>query len=411
MRSRSRWLRSLVHAQLRGLQRGQLTIIDGTATERFGASASDLEPVVLRVCDWRFYRHVVFGGSLGVAKSYLNGGWECNNLANLMRLFARNNETATALNGAAAWLAQQIARAWHWSRRNTRAGSRKNIAAHYDLGNDFYALFLDPTMTYSSAVFEPAGISLEQAQTEKYDRICRKLQLVPADHLVEIGCGWGGFAIHAARRYGCRVTATTISQRQLALARQRVVAAGLADRVQLLQTDYRDLHGQYDKLASIEMIEAVGYEHLNRYFETCSRLLRPQGLMALQAITIPDQRFARYRRSVDFIQRYVFPGGFLPSLGAIQRAVGKQTDLRMVHCEDFAGHYAETLRIWSARFEQRLAEVRQLGLPERFIRLWRYYLAYCEAGFRERMIGLAQFMFAKPASRDDSRMSVLAALE
>jgi cyclopropane-fatty-acyl-phospholipid synthase len=256
-------------------------------------------------------------------------------------------------------------------------------------------------MSYSSAVFPTENASLHEASVHKLDRICRKLDLQPTDHLLEIGTGWGGLAIHAASNYGCRVTTTTISREQHDLARSRIEAAGVADRVSLLLKDYRHLEGSYGKLVSVEMIEAVGHEHLATYFNTCSELLKPDGLMLIQAITMPDQRYADYIRSVDFIQRYVFPGGCLPSLGAIVDSIRRRTDLRMLHFEELAPHYAQTLAHWRTRFFERIAEVRRQGYSERFIRLWEYYLCYCEAAFRERVVGSAQLVFAKAAARHD----------
>jgi len=291
----------------------------------------------------------------------------------------------------------------HWCRRNTRAGSKRNIAAHYDLSNEFFSLMLDPTMTYSSGIFDRPGMTLEQASIEKYDRICRRIDLRPGDHLLEIGTGWGGFAEHAVRNYGCRVTTTTISEEQYAYAAQRFRAAGIGRRINLLRHDYRDLSGTFDKLVSIEMIEAVGESFLPGYFEKCSRLLKPDGLFCLQAITIPDHRYASYRRSVDFIQQYIFPGGFLPSVGAIARCVGDRTDFRFLQLEDFGPDYAETLARWRHNFWREIPKVKALGFDKRFIRTWHYYLCYCEAGFHERQIGVAQILLSKPAFRAGGR--------
>jgi cyclopropane-fatty-acyl-phospholipid synthase len=287
----------------------------------------------------------------------------------------------------------------HRLNRKTRRGSRRNIAAHYDLSNDFYKLFLDETMTYSSGVFNTPDDSMREASIEKYDRLCQKLDLDNTDHVLEIGTGWGGFSIHAAKTYGCRVTTTTISSEQHEFARQRIEQEGLQDRVTLLQKDYRDLTGQYDKLVSIEMIEAVGHEYLPTYFRTCSDRLKPDGLFAFQAITIPDQRYESYRRSVDFIQKYVFPGGFLPSVGALSAAVGKYTDMQWIHFEDFAEHYARTLECWREKLFENIVEVRKLGMKDSFLRLWEFYLCYCEGGFREKQIGVAQILLQKPGNR------------
>jgi cyclopropane-fatty-acyl-phospholipid synthase len=283
--------------------------------------------------------------------------------------------------------------------RNTLAGSQANIAAHYDLGNDFYALFLDETMTYSCGIFEQEDSTLEEASLAKYDRICRKLALKPEDEVLEIGTGWGGFAIYAAGRYGCRVTTTTISRAQFDLARPRIAEAGLEDRVTLLLKDYRHLTGSYDKLVSIEMIEAVGFEYFDTFFSVCSERLKDDGLMCLQAITIADQVFDRYRRSHDFIRSHVFPGSCLISLGALSASLARATDLRLIHLEDLTPHYARTLKLWRERFFANLDQVRALGYPETFIRLWEFYLCYCEGGFAERYIGDVQMVLAKPGNR------------
>lgn len=335
-------------------------------------------------------------GNLGAAEAYLGGWWSCDDLVGLFRLLSRNADVLRGLDGPLARGFRGL-RAWaHRARRNTVRGSRRNIAAHYDLGEDFYGLFLDDTLTYSAGMFAHPNAPLEEASRRKYERICRKLALKPGDHVLEIGSGWGGFALHAARHHGCRVTATTISRRQFEFAQERVRQAGLEGRVTLLLEDYRNLTGVYDHVVSIEMIEAVGAEYLDRYFEQCCRLLRDGGLMLLQAITIPDHRFDSYRRSVDFIQNYVFPGGCLSSISAIASAVGRSTDFRFLHLEDFGAHYARTLARWRSRFNENLDEVQALGFDDRFVRLWHYYLAYCEAGFLENQIGVAQVLLARP---------------
>jgi cyclopropane-fatty-acyl-phospholipid synthase len=287
----------------------------------------------------------------------------------------------------------------HWAARNTRSGSRRNIAAHYDLGNEFFALFLDPTMMYSSAVFEHPAMTLEEAQVAKLERICRRLDLRPGERVLEIGTGWGGFALHAAGRYGCQVTTTTISEEQYALARERIHEAGLQGRVTLLKQDYRDLRGRYDKLVSIEMIEAVGHQYFGTFFARCGALLEPQGRMLLQAITIADQRYEAARKGVDFIKRYIFPGCCIPSVTALVNAASAASDLRLVHLDDIGPHYATTLRLWRENLLGNIGAVRGLGYSEAFIRMWEFYLAYCEAGFAERMLGDVHAVFAKPGAR------------
>jgi cyclopropane-fatty-acyl-phospholipid synthase len=287
----------------------------------------------------------------------------------------------------------------HLLRANTLRGSKRNITAHYDLNNDFFAQFLDETMMYSCAIFERENASLKEASVAKLDRMCRKLALTPEDHVLEIGTGWGSFAIHAAQQYGCRVTTTTISQEQHELAQSRVHAAGVGERVTVLLKDYRKLEGHYQKIASIEMIEAVGWEYLDGFFRKCSELLTSDGTMALQAITMADQEHERSKRSVDFIKRYIFPGGCVLSVTAMVDALTRATDMRLVHLEDITPHYAKTLRMWRERFYANLDKVRGLGFDERFVRMWEFYLAYCEGGFMERLIGDVQMVLAKPAWR------------
>ena len=285
----------------------------------------------------------------------------------------------------------------HKLRGNSRSGSRRNIHAHYDLGNDFFQLFLDETMNYSCGIFETPAATLREASMAKMERVCRRLELSPSDHLMEIGTGWGGLAMHAAANYGCRVTTTTVSKEQHALAVERIREAGLAGRITVLLSDYRDLAGTCDKLVSIEMIEAVGHEYLDAYFATCGRLLEPGGRMLIQAITVPDHHYDKHRRTVDFIQQDIFPGSCIPSMAAMRGAMSRTTDLELVEIFDITPHYAETLRRWRAAFMSRLDEVRALGLPDDFIRMWEYYLAYTEAGFEERVTGDVQMLFTRPA--------------
>jgi cyclopropane-fatty-acyl-phospholipid synthase len=395
-----RGARALVIRRLKSLQGGVVSLIEQTGTQRLGGGDGD-DPLAatLHVTHPRFYRRIATAGALGAAESYLDGDWHSPDLTILLRLLARNLNTADRLRGPLAWFSDLAALLYHKLRANTLDGSRANIHAHYDLGNDFFALFLDETMNYSCGIFEHEGATLRDASIAKMDRLCRKLDLKPEDHLLEIGTGWGGLAIHAAERYGCRVTTTTISRQQHDLATQRIAQAGLAHRVTVLLEDYRRLRGQYDKLVSVEMIEAVGHEFLPDYFAACCRLLKPTGLSAIQAINMNDQRYARYRRRVDFIQRYVFPGSCCPSLEAMIGAIRKASDFRMVHVEDIGPHYATTLRQWRLRFLARLDEVRALGCDDRFIRLWEYYLCYCEAGFAERYIGDVQLVLARPQCR------------
>lgn len=378
------------------LQHGSVDLDEGAATAKMGQERG--ESIHLKVHDPQFYRRVILGGSLGAADSFVEGQWSCEDLPGLIRLMIRNSSTLSQLDDGWSRLLQPARRVTGWLNRNSRRGSRRNIAAHYDLGNRFFELFLDETMTYSSGVFETEQSTLREASLAKYDRACRKLKLSPGDHVLEIGTGWGGFAEHAAREYGCRITSTTISREQHAWAQQRIEESGLGDRVELLLTDYRDLEGQFDKLISIEMIEAVGHEYLPVYFGKCCDLLKPDGVMLLQAITIPDQRYDEYRQSQDFIQKYIFPGGCLPSLGAITDAIRRASDFRMTHLEDFASHYAQTLAQWRARFHEREPELRGLGASDEFIRTWDYYFSYCQGAFETRHIGVAQILLARAES-------------
>jgi cyclopropane-fatty-acyl-phospholipid synthase len=397
--------RAALFKRLEGLGGGRIVVREPGVQSAFGAARADdnREPLEaeLTIRRPRFFRRAALGGSLGVAESYLAGDWDCDDLTALIRILLRDSTTGDRADGWLAPLWRAGARLLHRLRPNSRSGSRRNIAAHYDLGNEFFQLLLDDTLAYSSGIFVSPQADLRDASIEKMDRICRKLDLRPGDEVVEIGSGWGGWAIHAAANYGCRVTTTTISRRQYDLARRRIDEAGLADRITLLLEDYRDLRGTFDKLVSVEMIEAVGHRYFDDYFRACSRLLRPDGSMLVQAIVMPDRHYGPYLKSVDFIQRYVFPGGCLPSLGAIVDSTARATDLRMVHVEDFGPHYAETLRAWRSRFRDRLDEVRALGYDERFVRLWSYYMAYSEAAFEERYIGVVQVQFDKPRCRRD----------
>ncbi len=389
-----------LRSRLAGLAHGQLTLIDAGNAERYGrpGGGSDLHATV-RVHDPRFYSEIAFGGSIGAGEAYMQGYWSTDDLTALMRILLQNRAVLEGLETGLARFTAPLQKALHWMARNTHGGSRRNIAAHYDLGNDFFALFLDPTMMYSSGVFERADNTLEEASLAKLDRICRKLELKPGDHVLEIGTGWGGFALHAARKYGCRVTTTTISRRQYELAEQRIRAAGLADRITLLLEDYRDLGGQYDKLVSIEMIEAVGHDYYDTYFRKCSGLLKPEGMMLLQGITIADRQYEQARRSVDFIQRHIFPGSCIPSVSALTASISRASDLRLFHLDDIGPHYATTLRRWRDNFFANIDAVKALGYPDSFIRMWDFYLCYCEGGFAERAIGDVQMLLVKPGCR------------
>ncbi len=389
--------RNLLHKRLSSMSTGQLLLTEAAQTYAFG-DAGGGGSVDIQVHSPNFYKRTIAGGAMGAAESYLDGEWSSSDLTQLFQVLFRNSEVLQKVQSWTSGLSRLAGRFEHLANRNSKSGSRKNIQEHYDLGNEFFQLFLDPSMMYSSALFTSPGMSLEDASWEKLDRICRTLELSPADHVVEIGTGWGGFALYAAQKYGCRVTTTTISEEQFRFATERIRQAGISDRVTVLQQDYRDLTGQYDKLVSIEMIEAVGKKYLPTYFETCNRLLKPDGAMLIQAITIPEQRYESYSRSVDFIQKYIFPGGFLPSVSAMQSCIAKSSNLTLVDCYDFGLHYAKTLRLWSERFHTELEAVKQLGFNDRFIRMWRYYLSYCEAAFLERATGVVQAVWTRPGS-------------
>ena len=403
-----RWARKVVNRLLAAINWGQITIVEDTDTTVFGKIEKDDEPeVVLEILHPRFYSATVFGGSVGLAEAYIAGLWKCSDLTELVRIMVRNLSVLDRAEYGPAWMSLLLRKLFHLLHRNTKLGSRKNIFAHYDLGNEFYSLFLDKTMTYSCGIFESKATSLEQASIAKYDRICRKLQLEPQDRVVEIGGGWGGFAIYAAENFGCHVTTTTISDSQYEYAVDMISRKGLSKNVEILKKDYRDLSGQFDKLVSIEMIEAVGHEFIETFLSACSNLLKPDGIMALQAITIRDQRYRRHIRDVDFIKRYIFPGSCLTAVTNICDVVTRSTDLRLVHMEDITLHYTRTLRHWRQRFLDRADEVRRMGFPESFIRIWEYYFSYCEGAFQERYIGDVQMTFAKPLCRQTAILGKL----
>jgi cyclopropane-fatty-acyl-phospholipid synthase len=392
--------------RLKLIKRGVLRVHDQGERYEFGindnaknSNNSSNLVVDVFIHDAQFYSDVIFGGSVGAGEAYMSGYWSTPNLTNVMRLFAANLTALDSLDAQQSWISQGLLKLFHWFNRNTKEGARHNIAAHYDLGNDFFSLFLDESMMYSSAIYPSPEASLSEAAQYKLQSVCKKLQLNKEDHLLEIGTGWGGMAIYAAQHYGCRVTTTTISKEQRDYAIAQVAAAGLCDRVTVLFDDYRELTGQFSKLVSIEMIEAVGHEHYDRYFETCSGLLAANGLMLIQAISIPDQRYEQAHKSVDFIQRYIFPGGSLPSIAVLSDAISRKTDMNILHLEDIGDHYAQTLKHWREIFMARLDEVRAQGFDERFIRMWEFYLSYCEGGFYERSIGTLQMLLAKPDYR------------
>ncbi|WP_353389599.1 cyclopropane-fatty-acyl-phospholipid synthase family protein [Halopseudomonas sabulinigri] len=402
-RAANGWLtnisRRAVLRQLSAITRGTLTVHEAGQTLHFGQPDSDGLHAEIRVEDAAAYGMIASNGSVGSGEAYIQGYWSTPDLTAVTRLFVRNLDVLDAMETGLARLGAPALKWLHWLNRNTLSGSRRNIQAHYDLGNALFENFLDPSMMYSAAIFPPSEDNLEQAQWNKLKRICCKLELCADDHLLEIGTGWGSMAIYAATHYGCRVTTTTLSDEQYAFTAQRIRELGLEDRITLLLKDYRELDGQYDKLVSIEMVEAVGHEFFRNYFETCAARLKPNGLMLLQAITIRDQRYEQARRSVDFIQRYIFPGGSLPSISLIAELTRKHTDLAMLHLEDIGSHYARTLRHWHQNLRAARGELAHLGYDDAFFRLWEFYLCYCEGGFIERSIGTAQVLLSKPDAR------------
>jgi len=393
------FFKSILFRKLKSINSGELTIIDGSRKHVFGNPDSEFK-AELEVFSQEFYVFLGSGGTNGAAEAFTAGYWSSNNLVKLIQLIIKNKKTLLGLESGLARLANPITKLIHKKRQNTLAGSKNNILAHYDLSNDFYKLWLDPTMTYSSGVFLNKNSSMKEASIEKLDRICRKLKLKNTDHVLEIGTGWGSFAIHAAKNYGCKVTTTTISDKQFQYASELISKEGLDNKITLLSKDYRELEGSFDKVVSIEMIEAVGAEYVPGFFEKASSLMKINGLMLLQGITYNDPDFDSYKRSVDFIRKYIFPGSCLVAMPQILQAIKDKTDMAMIHSEDITHHYARTLEIWREDFLAVLPQVKELGFSEPFTRIWNFYLVYCEAGFLENLIGDFQLVFAKPDSRN-----------
>jgi cyclopropane-fatty-acyl-phospholipid synthase len=392
--------RRLLHSQLRRLRDGEVRVVDGDMEQRFGARTERCPlSVTIEVLHPRFYSDAVFGGTVGAGAAYIHGLWRCADLTALTRIMYVNRALMDQMDRRWTFISRPLLRVFHWLHRNSEDGSERNIRAHYDLGNDFYRLMLDETMAYSCGIFTDESTTLAEASRAKFDAACRKLALRPGEELLEIGTGWGGLALHAAQHYGCHVTTTTISREQHDYAREQIERHGLGDRVTLLLEDYRALRGQYDKLVSVEMIEAVGAPYLDTYLAKCATLLREGGAMLLQAITIQDQDYRAQLRSVNFIQRYVFPGSFIPSVSAIADSLRRVTDLKIFHLEDIGPHYARTLALWRRNFFEHLAGVRKLGFSDQFIRMWEFYLCSCEGGFAERALGDVQMLLTKPGCR------------
>lgn len=395
--------KKLVWRQLSKIHTGAIVLYEQGVRHSFGEPLLPGEELYseMHIHDVNCYSDILTGGSIGAAEAYMTGDWTSPDLTQLVRVMAKNMDILDQMEGGIAAISKPMLKWFHRLNQNTEKGSRRNIASHYDLGNDFFKLFLDPTMMYSSGIFPHKGATMQQASETKLRRICDKLQLSEDDHVVEIGTGWGGFAIFAAKHYGCKVKTTTISEQQYLLAQERVNQEGLGDKITLLMEDYRKLEGTYDKLVSIEMIEAVGWQFYDTFFEKCSSLLKPNGSMLIQAITIEDQRYEKAKRDVDFVQKYIFPGSCIPSINALNTASMNSSDLRMIHLDDFAEHYATTLRTWNQALANNLDKVRAQGYSEDFIRMWFFYLCYCEGGFMERTIGVSHLVFAKPDFRTE----------
>tara|TARA_A100001011_G_scaffold144386_1_gene152542 strand:- start:972 stop:2231 length:1260 start_codon:yes stop_codon:yes gene_type:complete len=391
--------KSGLQKKFKNLKTGHISINDGDETFSFGDSSSD-EKVSVDIHSQEFYVMTGSGGALGIAEAYVAGYWSSDDVVKLFQIILRNRDILLSLEKGFAKLVKPINKMIHRGRQNTLKGSKENILAHYDLSNDFYKLWLDPSMTYSCAFFNNDSVTLEEASIEKLDRICRKLDLSEDDSVLEIGTGWGSFSIHAAKNYGCKVTTTTISDAQFDYARSRIKDEGLESKITLINKDYRDLDGKYDKIVSIEMIEAVGYEYIPDYFSKLSSLLKNNGLVALQGITYNDQNFEVYKNSVDFIKKYIFPGSCLISVAQIIDVIKKDTDLAMVDMEDITKHYAVTLNRWRKNFMDVIPKVKEMGYSQAFINMWEFYFLYCEAGFSERNIGDVQMIFAKSGSRN-----------
>jgi cyclopropane-fatty-acyl-phospholipid synthase len=392
---------SIVLKTLARLDKGCLRLVLPSGEVRYFGDQLAKQNASIRIVNPEFFKKALLHGDVGLGEAYVEGDWETENITHVIEWFLLNMENLALVSGSRKRFSSvNILKVFnclsHLARPNTIRGSRRNIAEHYDLSNDFYRLFLDPTMSYSSAVFTRSGQSLEEAQKEKYDLLCRRLLLKPGNQVLEIGCGWGGFAEHAVRHYGVHVTAVTISEEQFKFAKQKFEQEGVSDRITLLLEDYRFIIGQFDKIVSIEMLEAVGHRFLDTFFAQCHRLLRPHGLLGLQVITCPDSRYDTLRRNIDWIQKHIFPGSLLPSVAAINSAVNRTGDLTLHHLEEHTASYAKTLAIWRQNFNARITQVRNLGFSQEFIRKWNYYLSYCEAAFAMRNIAVVQMVYSRP---------------
>jgi cyclopropane-fatty-acyl-phospholipid synthase len=392
------FIKSQLFKRFEQIKDSYLQIQDSEGTYEFGDKKSELQAVIT-VKNNGFYKALAFQGSVGAAEQYMLNHWDCVNLTNLVRVFVRNQDILDGLEGGSAWIKNSLLKIAHYFNKNSEQGSKKNIAEHYDLGNDLFKLFLDKHMMYSSAVYKTPTDSLEVASENKLRTICEKLDLNSDDHVIEIGTGWGGLAIYAAKNYGCKVTTTTISEEQYAFAKSLVKKNQLEDKITLLKQDYRDLDGKFNKLVSIEMIEAVGHQYLPTYLKKCNDLLTNDGVALIQAITIEDHRYKQALKSVDFIKKYIFPGSFIPSIGEILRVNAESTQMKLFNLEDFGLSYAYTLNAWNKRFSEKLEQASELGYKEQFQRMWEFYFCYCEGGFLERSISVVHMLLTKPRSQ------------
>jgi cyclopropane-fatty-acyl-phospholipid synthase len=392
-------LKKIVFNQLHKITKGSLTLKDASSSYTFGDQKNIKLHAEIIIHNPRFYRFVVFGGSIGCSEAYMSDYWSSPNLTNVIRLFAINPQLTDELESKFNILLKPFFRVIHRLNKNSQRNSKRNISAHYDLSNNFFKLFLDESMMYSSAIFKTRNQTLKAASLNKLDIICQKLNLKPTDHVVEIGSGWGGFAIFAAENYGCKVTTTTISQQQFSYTRDLINKKKLGKKITLLFEDYRNLKGKYDKLVSIEMIEAVGHHYYHEYFKKINTLLKPDGIALIQAITIRDQRYSQALQNVDFIQKYIFPGSCIPSIEIIQKNLTKETDMIISDLENINHHYAKTLNLWKKAFNKNQNKIIKLGFDERFIRMWNFYFSYCEGGFAERAINDFHILMSKPLNR------------
>ena len=390
--------KKIIHQRLSQIKDAHIIIKDGKSINKYGKPGN--LSAKINILDTAFYKNIILGGTIGASESFIRGEWSSPNLTNVIRALARNTEAQDKLENLFTLLSQPFLKVMHKLNENSVRGSKKNISRHYDLSNDFFSLFLDKNMMYSSAIYKSSKTSLEDASTNKLDVICKKLNLKKTDHVIEIGTGWGGFAIYAAKNYGCKVTTTTISIEQYKFAKQKIKEAGLGKKIKVLLKDYRLLKGQYDKLVSIEMIEAVGYQFYDEYFKIIGQLLKNDGEALIQAITIKDQRYSKAIQSVDFIQKYIFPGSCIPSITAIQNSLTSSTDLVINDIRDIGHHYARTLADWRKSFLKNKKEIRKLGFDDKFLRMWLFYFAYCEGGFEEKVISDIHLHITKPGYRN-----------